>query len=176
MPFSSKVDIDQLKFIILTELESKLFLYVPIERAKYYNNSKTWSSIINKFPSLEDNLIEAGNCFALARYTACVVHLMRSLETPLKVFGREVGVSIDVLNMNSWGQILVKIENAVNNLKKDDQNKEYYSQLTSYFFILKNAWRNYTLHGNSKYTEEEADKIFNNCKAFIEKLAQRFKE
>ncbi len=58
---------------------------------------------------------------------------------------------------------------------KDHQ--EFYAQAASHFGILKDAWRNYTMHvRGGKYTEEEADRIFTNVKGFMEKLATRFAE
>jgi hypothetical protein len=37
--------------------------------------------------------------------------------------------------------------------------------------ILKDAWRNYTAHARGIYTDEQADAIYRNVEAFMQKLA-----
>jgi hypothetical protein len=53
------------------------------------------------------------------------------------------------------------------------EQQEFYSQAISHFGILKDAWRNYTMHTRGFYTEEQAELIFENVKAFMQKLAPR---
>ena len=56
------------------------------------------------------------------------------------------------------------------------EQQEYFSQAASHFMFLKDAWRNYTAHARGKYTEEEADMIIVNVRAFMQKLATRLHE
>jgi ABC-type Fe3+-hydroxamate transport system substrate-binding protein len=56
------------------------------------------------------------------------------------------------------------------------EQQEYYSQAASYFRTVKDAWRNHTMHARAKYTEEEAEQIFNAIKGFMQKLAERLAE
>lgn len=49
--------------------------------------------------------------------------------------------------------------------------QESYSQAISTFGVLKDAWRNYTMHSRGKYTEEEAEHLFNNTKFFMQRIA-----
>ena len=173
-------EIDRLKEVLIIELENILFLAIPSKGVDYYNynNTKTFQKIIDKFPSAEFNLTEAAKCFALGRYTACVFHLMLLLETPLNVFAKEVGVDID--RNNNWGGLLDHIEKEVNKMDyktiQDRKNKEYYSQLISNFRPIKTGWRNYTMHGNNKYTEENAQRIFSNVEGFMKELTVKFTE
>jgi hypothetical protein len=60
------------------ELRERRFLYVPNERVGHYNNKLLCGAdVADKFPAAVPDILEAGNCYALARPTACVFHLMR---------------------------------------------------------------------------------------------------
>jgi hypothetical protein len=54
------------------------------------------------------------------------------------------------------------------NLIEDMQVK--YAQAAP-FGVLKDAWRNHTMHSRVAYDEEEAEHIFGNVKMFMRKLA-----
>lgn len=56
------------------------------------------------------------------------------------------------------------------------EQQEFYAQAATHFGILKDAWRNYTMHARGVYTEEAAEDIFNNVKSFMQKLAARLHE
>jgi hypothetical protein len=47
---------------------------------------------------------------------------------------------------------------------------EKYSQIANNFMFFKDAWRNYTAHIRGKYTEDEADAIYRNVRAFMQGL------
>jgi hypothetical protein len=123
---------------------------------------------------------EAGKCHALHRSTACVFHLMRVLEIGLSVFAALFGVSASHTN---WHNIIEGIEKAVRNMPSDPnksanwkEEQEFYSQAAGHFMVLKDAWRNYTAHARGKFTEEEAETMFINVRAFMQKLATRLHE
>jgi hypothetical protein len=55
--------------------------YVPQDKLKFYNKTDLFGDEFKtKFPSANVEIIEAGNCFAFDRFTACVFHLMRAME------------------------------------------------------------------------------------------------
>ncbi|MFZ1980558.1 MAG: hypothetical protein WAU61_04570, partial [Smithella sp.] len=93
---------DEIRRTIHREMNLHLFMYIPAERAIYcesYRKKKggglanpsvyLFGDFVNaKFPSASFDIIEAGNCFATARYTACVFHLMRVLEIGLSTLAK----------------------------------------------------------------------------------------
>ena len=123
---------------------------------------------------------EAGNCFALERYTACVFHLMRTMEIGLTVLAKKFNVSTA---MADWSPMIENVETAISDISKG-QNKplnwrddrEYYSQCASYFRIVKDAWRNYTAHARSEYREGQASDIYTNVRGFMQRLSERLCE
>jgi hypothetical protein len=80
----------------------------------------------------------------------------------------------------NWHLILIEIEDAVVALPSSGtnwkENKTYYSRIALEFRFLKDAHRNHVAHGRAKFTESEAEKIFDHVKLFMVQLAERLQE
>jgi hypothetical protein len=149
-------------------------LYIPEDHADFYNNLRLFGDqVATKFPSAGYDIEEAGKSFALDRYTACVMHLMRSLEVALDAVGIAVGLSNAVIEANnSWESLLRKINDqikanddkapAMNWLLRRDwlAKRQFIIDVRAHLFSVKNAWRNPSMHLEKKYTEREAERIF----------------
>ena len=107
---------------------------------------------------------------------------MRVLEIALGVPGRNFGVSLIHTN---WAPAIEQIESKSREKHRDPvwkslpdckEQQEFYSQAASQFGLLKDAWRNYTMHSRGKYTEGEAEQIFRNVKTFVGKLTKKLSE
>ncbi len=168
------------------EIEGKAFFYVPADRARFFPRTKDphlfGRAVGDAFPAAFQDIAESGACLALDRTTACVFHLMRTLEIGLRALGNKFGVSLEHTN---WAPALDQIESRIRNMHKDaawkafpdcKQQQEFYAQAASHFSIFKDAWRNYTMHVRGFYTEEQAERIFEHVKAFMQKLAERLSE
>jgi hypothetical protein len=173
----------QLDRTIKWEMEERLFMFIPPERATFYGKQDLFGAIVHgAFPSARFDIIEAGNCYAAERATACVFHLMRVLEIGLSVLGTVFGVSLAHTN---WAPAIDQIESKIREMRKDSnwklrpdykEQQEFYAQAASHFGVLKDAWRNYTAHARGKYTLEEAELLLKNIGAFMQKLATRLHE
>jgi hypothetical protein len=165
------------------EIKGTAFFYVPAARVVFlptYEEPHVFGEkVSNAFPSAIPDIYEAGTCLALGRGSACVFHLMRALEIGLRTLGAVFGVSLDHTN---WGPAIEEIEARVGNMHREPkwrafpdckQLQESYSQIASHFGVLKNAWRNYTMHARGSYTEEQAELIFRNTKAFMAGLVEK---
>ncbi len=168
------------------ELQGKLFLYIPPERSKFWpkmsNLNLFGDKVASQFPSTTFDIRNSGVCLATTMSTAAVFHLMRVLEIGLSALGSVFGVSMANTN---WEPAIREIESKIRDMHKEaawkalpdcKEQQEFYSQAASHFGILKDAWRNYTMHARGKYTEEEAELIFQNVKGFMNKLAERLHE
>ena len=132
------------------------------------------------FPSADYDIKEAGNCLALGRATACVYHSMRVLEHGLCALADKFDVPFE---QKSWNDVIEPIEKAIRQIKnqpdkpsnwKDEE--QFYSEAAAQFMHFKNAWRNYTAHRQSKYTEAEAEAILRHVRDFMRHLSKRLKE
>lgn len=170
-----------LRDLINREIKGKIFLYLPKEKIKFWPASDKpafGDQVHISFPSAADDIYEASVSLALFRGTACVFHLMRALEIGLSALGAKFGVSLAHTN---WNPAIQEIESKIRNLHNDPawkslpdckDQQEFYAQVASHFGILKDAWRNYTMHSRGIYTEEKAELIYENVKAFMNKLAE----
>src|SRR2546429_816069 len=89
---------------IQDEFSDLLFLSISKIKAPYYENEELFGADVkNKYPSAAFEIKEAGNCFALERSTACVMHLMRTLEVALKAIAAGLGIPSPITGSNrNW--------------------------------------------------------------------------
>ncbi|MGA2270227.1 MAG: hypothetical protein ABSH44_17280 [Bryobacteraceae bacterium] len=166
-------DIRALQLAFDVELETRRFFFVPDERAGYYSSDvlpwdralgkrmEFFGPVIAAFPSAEDDIREAGNCFALDRPTATVFHLMRVMEAGLKAVSKALGVAYS----SNWGACIADIE------KQGQQSDPFFKEAVAYLRSVKNVWRNPTMHIERMYSEPEAERIFQAVQAFMVHLA-----
>lgn len=152
------------------EMEDRLFFYVPTERTKFYDQPDLFGpEVTAKFPSIQYDLAEAGNCFATGRGTACVFHLMRIMEVGVQEFGTKLGVSL--ANEKNWQNVLDETNKAIKNLPHKASGTVEMSQAAANLYSVKLAWRNEVMHPNDKYTLEESKNVFDLVKQFMVQLA-----
>jgi hypothetical protein len=168
------------------EMSGRCFMYIAPESAKYWPKMKSpnlfGDEVAKAFPSAFYDISQSGICLAVGLSTACVFHLMRVLEIALGVLGSKFGVSLIHTN---WAPAIEQIESKIREMHRDPvwkslpdckEQQEFYSQAASQFGLLKDAWRNYTMHSRGKYTEGEAEQILRNVKTFVGKLAEKLSE
>jgi hypothetical protein len=178
--------IEVIEKLVEKELKGKTFFYVPPERMRFWPSQKEpfafGRAVATSFPSTTWDANSAAFCVAVTLSTAAVFHLMRVLEIGLTVLGAKFGTSLAHTN---WAPAIEQIESKIRDMHKDPawkalpdckEQQEFYAQAASHFAILKDAWRNYTMHVRGKYMEEESERIFDNVKAFMQKLAEGLKE
>ena len=175
--------LDQMKNVrevMSTEMKGRVYAYIPAEKAKYFTTGKPQlfgDEVYKAFPDARVDIHEAGCCMALTRPTAAVFHLMRVLECGLAALGKVFSIPLAHTN---WGNAIDRIESAIRDMHKDALWKAKpdfkdmqvkYAQAAATFGVLKDAWRNHTMHSRVAYDEEEAEHIFGNVKMFMRKLA-----
>jgi hypothetical protein len=178
--------VDAIEKIAEAELKDKAFFYIPAERMKFWPKAKEpfafGRAVSVSFPSTTFDVNNAATSLATSHSTASVFHLMRVLEIGLAALGKEFGVSLEHTN---WQPAIDQIEKKIRQMPQDaawrsrtdfKEYQEFYAQAASHFAILKDAWRNHTMHVRGKYTEEEAERIFENVKSFMQKLAEKLAE
>ena len=178
--------VENIEKLCVKELRGKTFFYIPPERMKFWPRVKEpfafGKAVDVSFPSSTFDANSAGQCLAIEISTASVFHLMRVLEIGLAALGKEFGISLEHTN---WQPALDQIEKKIREMPRDakwrsrsglKEMHEFYSQAASHFAILKDAWRNHTMHVRGKYTQDEAERIFETVKAFMHKLAEKMAE
>jgi hypothetical protein len=164
------------------ELGTRLFFEVLPHRQPYYCTSpgvpgdgqlqgdESWKLLDHLadqdgFPDAVFDAVEAGNCFALERFTACIYHLMRVAEHGLVAVARSLNVPEEKVN-KGWDGCIQGIESSIKTISStkpsldwQDQVKKY-SDLCSWFTTIKTGWRNPVSHVPRTYSEGAAKGMF----------------
>jgi hypothetical protein len=169
------------------EIESRLFLFVLPHRTPYFSDGlmmggeiqEIVESLESSWPNAIFDALEAGNCFAFERFTACVHHLAKVVEFGLVSFTAFAGVEeADRLNWNK------ALEKAHKNLREKQGNfahvshedEQYYSEVLGLLRNFKTAWRNPSSHIPMIFEEPKAKALFSITKTTMQHLTKRFRE
>jgi hypothetical protein len=161
----------ELQHLIEDEMEEKLFMHVPPERANFYEQPTLFGQAVNaKFPQTQYDIVEAGNCYASGRSTAAVFHLMRIMETGVQQLGNQLGVALT--NEKNWQNILDEVNKAIKALNQKAPLTKELAAVSANLYSVKLAWRNEVMHPKDTYTLEEADNLIRQVKIFMDQLAK----
>jgi hypothetical protein len=162
--------LEQLEDNIEWEMEEKLFFHLPSARAAFYDQQELFGADVNtKFPTIQFDMVEAGNCYSVGRGTATVFHLMRIMEVGVQEFGTKLGVVL--ADEKNWQNILDEINKAIKSLPPKDPATVAKCQVSANLYAVKLAWRNEVMHPKDTYTLEEAENLIRQVKLFMEQLA-----
>lgn len=163
------------------ELELTKCLVVESGKANFYAPETPLFGIdvAARYPSAYQEIEEAGKCLALGRSTACVFHLMRTLEVGIRAIANSLKIPDPTKPAEkNWGVILKKIKEEIDQRQrwKRRADKNFFEESLASLDSIKNPWRNATMHVEKTYTEEEAENIFYVVKAFMMKIASKIDE
>jgi hypothetical protein len=168
-----------LKQTVMYETESFAYFYLEKEKAKYLDlKSPFGESVTAAFPQAVIDIEEAGNCLALGRNTACVLHLMRAMESVVHAVAKSIGVNYE---FRGWEAVIKKMRSELE--KEYDKmeptfvgKKEFYSNVLDRLLATKDAIRNPSMHGRINYDAERAEEVYRSTKALIQKVAEGLTE
>lgn len=159
----------ELSMRIMDELKLTTVLNVPRERASYYLQKDAFGATVSRcFPSAVNDVEEASTCYALGRYTACVFHLMRTMEAGLQELGTVLGVTF--ANEKVWQNILDEVNKQIKALALKHPKRAILSRVATNLYNVKLAWRNEVMHPKGAYTEDEALRVHEAVKWFMTEL------
>lgn len=170
--------------VLKDELSSKLFMFVPNERAAFWENDDLLSDEAKAaFPSAAAELRSAGNAYAAALYEGSVFYSMRAVEHGLLALAEDVGVNCDAQN---WQNIINEIQAAIEGMRKNgipglsktDKNGrlQFLSEAAKEFAYFKDGWRNYVMHTKVPYTEHQALTVLSHVRDFLQSLSPELAE
>ncbi len=110
--------VSELKNRFADQLKSRWFVYVPPNKKEYWENELYFGEdVVAKIPDAREDIYEACSCFAVGRYSATVYHCVGIMQAALFEVSNALNCAID-LNVDDWGSVARKIEQAVDNLRK----------------------------------------------------------
>jgi hypothetical protein len=181
-----------LRRAIKRDMHEQKYLSIPLEDVGNYEQRKLFGpSVYRNLKSVRYDIREAGNCYALGRYTACVFHNMRVLEAGIRAFVTELnvkhgaGINFQKTISKEWGLILNIIQDTLAQPRKPLQppqpplnppvqkaQRRFYSKFTKEFGYFKNAWRNEVMHNTTEYDQIEARRVMNHVQSFMTQIAE----
>lgn len=178
-----KTRLDQLESSFRIETQSISLFFMPPDKLNLYEAETPFGDVVDhKFNSARKDIREAVKCYAMDRHTACVFHLMRTLECGLRVMA--IRLTGRIANPN-WQQMLEGIENEIARrsapkakppLWKSRREREFFHGAALHLRYLKDAWRNHACHAGTHFDGDDAEKIFTHTREFMQHLATKLKE
>jgi hypothetical protein len=166
------------------ELSGMHIFAIPFDRVRYYEQKEPifGDVVAKKFPSLLDEVEEAGKCYALGRSTASVFHSLRCLEAGIAAMSRCLGIPDPTKGSErSWMKLLNAIEKEMDKRWLKAQARfsgdgKAFEELYAVLAAIQNPYRNSTMHLDAKYTAEQALDIMNAVRRFMITVANRMDE
>jgi len=163
--------IKHLTYIFTAELNKQMLFQVSEAERPFFETSLE-AKTISAFPSASREIEDAGRCYALDQWTACVLHLMRALEFGIASLVKALNVTPKNPN---WEQVLRDCEIEIEKLpSKDDRG--FYSEVATTFRHFRGAWRNHAVHGHDTYDSRSGVTIFLNVREFFRQISIRLSE
>lgn len=167
-------------------LESRLFMLVPPSRSPYWETPELfWRGSLAPFPkAIQVEALEAGACFAAARWTACVFHCMRIAEHGLRKLARLVGATIThdgkpyPVEFGEWEKIINAIKTKLAQVRqlprgaKRERKLKFYSDAADHCSYMKDIWRNEISHARRTYNEAEALGAMHRVRDFMQLISK----
>jgi hypothetical protein len=165
----------ELRGAITDELEWFKFLSIARRDAELYEMAEPFgANVAAKFPRCAEDVRGAAQCLALDQPTAAVFHLMRTMETGVQTLGKKLKIGINPL-IEPWHQFLLHVDKAVQVLPsktaRQKQAKAAYAGVSAHLGTVRLAWRNEVMHPKQTYTAEEARRIFEAARGFMDHLS-----
>ena len=174
--------LDSLYPFLHSEASKLRFLRMTKEESGMFDNGKLFGlEVVAAFPSDETTyeIKEAGNCFALGRYTATVFHLMRVLEKGLKALADKLPILFSIpFEYQNWHNIIEQIEARIKDMNQQGASQQktddlkVYSEIAKEFRYFKDAWRNSVAHSRETYGREQALSISRHVGEFMRDIVK----
>ena len=163
---------------LMIKSEMKQVEYLRVDKPEFYGTVSRFEPFITDiYSQLSYDIVEAGNCLALDRTTACVFHLMRVMEFGVRSFGDKLGVPL--VSEPVWQVIMDQVNARIKAMPEKPaakkRTKEAYAEVAGHLYNVKVAWRNPVMHPKRTYTAEEAEHLFVTVRMFMSSLTRLLK-
>ena len=117
--------LEELRDRIKDELDDRTLYCLESKQAELWlaGQDTFGNEVLDAFPEASTDMSEAVACLVWSRYTACVFHLMRTMESALQEAGRTLGATVIAKDgvYLAWGQILRNMDGAIGELASEDE-------------------------------------------------------
>ena len=180
--------LDDIDTQIKRELKSvTAFVLSPSEQRLYEPKEPLFGmEVDSKFKRKARREIDAaGKCLALQCYTACVFHLMRTVEVAIESIRTCLELPVPKKGQHkAWGAALDLFRKEIESRESlgyrhqwnSMADKKFFDEVYMLLMAIKDGCRDDTMHIESDYNEQEAEHLFALTKGFMRKVASRMDE
>jgi len=180
-----KARLDAILGGIENNLNSRKFMFMPADQALRWQNTFQFGEkkLLERFGHRAvSEMLEAGNCYAAGRWTACVFHSIRVSEYALRKLAKKVGAKISdkgkpiPLEYGSWGKVISQIKNRLVGVDRlplgprKERKLKLYSDLADHCDFMKNIWRNESSHTRRLYEKPDALRLMARVRSLLQLL------
>jgi hypothetical protein len=178
-----KSQIGELQQSISHELSKRKFVFIPADKEKYFENPQhLGQKVYGFFENARQEIKEAGNCFAAALYTACVLHCVRVVEFGMRDMARHLKAkTMSPLEYCDWSQVITALERKLQEAKAKPRGKSKSRQWDLYSRALSDCkalieTRNRVCHAREGFLKSEADTAMKRTEHFMETVCEILKK
>jgi HEPN domain-containing protein len=157
--------------------------YTKAKRELLVKVADQWSPTFSAFHSAKLDADSASDCYALGHSKASVFHAMQVLERGLKALATDVG---EAFTTQQWGNIIDTIEGKIKGMQRNgipglskeekDARLQFLSEAAKEFRYFKDGWRNYVSHGRADYDDDDAKRVLDHVRTFMNHLSTKLSE
>ena len=171
---------------VTESLGKRKFLFIPQGDVVFWENPLLFGPAVRlvfQGPA-NDEIQEAGSCYAAGRNTACVFHCMRVAEYALRLLARNVKITLThkgkayPIEYAEWDQVITQIKNKISAARQLTRGKpkddvlRFYSSAADHCEYMKDIWRNEVSHTRRLYSRAESLGVLQRVSAFTGLIAQ----
>jgi hypothetical protein len=185
-----RIALGDLRLAISQELKKRKFAMIENKKADFFEMGNQFGEEVSRaFPSVKEEIRQAGNCLALDLNTAAIFHLMRVAELGMRSLARRLKVKCKKNSIDSggWSEIITGIENATAaRWLKAPKAKSARRKAVSFLKlcevsadelnVFKEVWRNNVMHAGQLNNEHEAHGVYIRVRDFMQRLSTQVSE
>lgn len=177
---------------VMRAAQHERFYHYPREKGLLVQQvPEDWAATLKAFPSAAEDVMAAVDCYALGHNQASIYHCMAVLERGLPALAKRLSVKIKKARP-TWKDMIDSIRAKVDvrrtNLQSPPKGSKPLSKRAAKnehdllgicgeaaleFRFFEHAWRNHIAHGRANYDENDAKKVLEHVKAFMELIAAK---
>jgi hypothetical protein len=165
-------EIDELVRRVTEELHKRSFRYV--DKPHYETGLWLWEEdmrALASHPDIRPEIEAAGRCYAYGESTACVFHLMRTIDYGLRLVAASLGIAYEARSWDGIGKAIEKKMREKYEVKSDSWklSEPFYAEILTDIQAIGRGHRNPALHElEKKYDQREAEQLLTVTVGFMQ--------
>jgi hypothetical protein len=176
------------------ELAGDFFYHYPRHKLSVLKDAPTeWAATLSAFPAIENEVRAAADCYALGHNRASIYYSMLVLECGLVALAKRIGCKVNQ-NKSTWGSLITDIQKKIDT-KRAAQTRppsgtppmsakmasstarflDACEEAATEFRYFASVWRNHIAHARGNYDENDAKKVLDHVRSFMETIATKLR-